>query len=65
MLNIGIRAGRLAGAGMKIAIIECGRFGGTCISTGCIPAKAMVASAYVAQTARRAAELGVHQTGPF
>src|SRR5512140_964936 len=51
--------GRLAGAGMKVAVIERQLFGGTCVNTGCIPTKAMVASAYAAQVARRAAEYGV------
>jgi pyruvate/2-oxoglutarate dehydrogenase complex dihydrolipoamide dehydrogenase (E3) component len=50
---------RLAKAGMKVAIVERGRFGGTCVNTGCTPTKAMVASAYAAQLARRAAEYGV------
>jgi len=52
-------AGRLAGAGMKVAIIERKLFGGTCVNTGCIPTKTMVASAYAAQLARRASEYGV------
>ncbi|MEO8591758.1 MAG: FAD-containing oxidoreductase [Candidatus Solibacter sp.] len=52
-------ASRLAGAGMKVAVIERQLFGGTCVNTGCIPTKAMVASAYAAQVARRAAEYGV------
>jgi pyruvate/2-oxoglutarate dehydrogenase complex dihydrolipoamide dehydrogenase (E3) component len=52
-------AGRLAGAGMKVAIIERARFGGTCVNTGCIPTKAMVASAYAAHVARRATDYGV------
>lgn len=52
-------AGRLAGAGMKVAIIERKFFGGTCVNTGCIPTKTMVASAYVAHLAHRAAEYGV------
>jgi pyruvate/2-oxoglutarate dehydrogenase complex dihydrolipoamide dehydrogenase (E3) component len=52
-------AARLSAAGMKVAIIERGRFGGTCVNTGCIPTKAMVASAYVAHMARRAADYGV------
>ncbi len=57
-------AGRLTAAGMKIAVIERGRFGGTCVNTGCIPTKAMVASAYAAHLARRAAEYGVTINGP-
>ena len=30
---------RLANAGMKVAVIERQRFGGTCVNTGCIPTK--------------------------
>lgn len=52
-------AARLSGVGMKVGIIERGRFGGTCVNTGCIPTKAMVASAYAARMAQRAAEYGV------
>ena len=52
-------AGRLAGAGMQVAIIERKLFGGTCVNTGCTPTKTMVASAYAAHVARRAAEFGV------
>jgi pyruvate/2-oxoglutarate dehydrogenase complex dihydrolipoamide dehydrogenase (E3) component len=51
-------ARRLAGAGMKVAIIERGRFGGTCINTGCTPTKTLVASAYAAHVARRGADYG-------
>jgi pyruvate/2-oxoglutarate dehydrogenase complex dihydrolipoamide dehydrogenase (E3) component len=56
-------AGRLTAAGMKIAIIERKLFGGTCVNTGCIPTKTMVASAYAAHMARRAADFGVDTTG--
>ncbi|NLD54074.1 MAG: FAD-containing oxidoreductase [Burkholderiaceae bacterium] len=52
-------AARLAGSGMKVAVIERGRFGGTCVNDGCTPTKAMIASAYCAQIARRAGEYGV------
>src|ERR1700730_10660298 len=52
-------ARRLAAAGMKVAIIERKLFGGTCVNTGCIPTKTMVASAYAAHMARRAADFGV------
>jgi pyruvate/2-oxoglutarate dehydrogenase complex dihydrolipoamide dehydrogenase (E3) component len=54
---------RLAGAGMKVALIERNVFGGTCVNTGCIPTKTMVASAYAARMAARAAEYGV-DVGP-
>ena len=49
----------LAGAGMNTAIVERNRFGGTCVNVGCIPTKALVASARTAHVARRAAEFGV------
>jgi len=52
-------AARLAGAGMRVAIVERNLFGGTCVNTGCIPTKTLVASAYAAHVARRAAEYGV------
>jgi pyruvate/2-oxoglutarate dehydrogenase complex dihydrolipoamide dehydrogenase (E3) component len=51
---------KMAEAGRKVAIIERGRFGGTCVNTGCIPTKTLVASARVAYMARRAAEFGVN-----
>lgn len=57
-------AARLAGTGMKLAVIERARFGGTCVNTGCIPTKTLIASAYVAQQARRAVEYGVTIDGP-
>jgi pyruvate/2-oxoglutarate dehydrogenase complex dihydrolipoamide dehydrogenase (E3) component len=52
-------AGRLTGAGMKVALVERALFGGTCVNTGCTPTKTMVASAYAAHLARRAREYGV------
>ncbi|QNI34087.1 FAD-containing oxidoreductase [Alloacidobacterium dinghuense] len=52
-------AGRLTAAGRKVAMIERKLFGGTCVNTGCIPTKTLVASAYVAHKARTAAEYGV------
>jgi pyruvate/2-oxoglutarate dehydrogenase complex dihydrolipoamide dehydrogenase (E3) component len=58
-------AARLSKAGMTVAIIERSRFGGTCVNTGCIPTKTLVASAYAAHLARRAAEYGVGVGGPI
>lgn len=52
-------AQRLTAAGQKVAIVERKLFGGTCVNTGCIPTKTMVASAYAAHLARRAADFGV------
>ncbi len=51
-------AARFDAAGMTIAIIERSKFGGTCVNTGCIPTKTLVASAYAANVARRGAEYG-------
>ena len=51
---------RLAQAGRKVAIIERHLFGGTCVNTGCIPTKTLVASARVAHQVRRAGEFGVN-----
>jgi pyruvate/2-oxoglutarate dehydrogenase complex dihydrolipoamide dehydrogenase (E3) component len=56
-------AARLSAAGMKVAVFERKSFGGTCVNTGCMPTKAMVASAYAAHMARRAADFGVRLSG--
>lgn len=56
-------AARLSDSGMKVAIIERKLFGGTCVNTGCIPTKTLVASAYAARLARRASEYGVAIAG--
>ncbi len=50
---------RLTGAGMKVAVVERHLFGGTCVNTGCIPTKTLVASARAAYMARRGADFGV------
>ncbi|OBJ57426.1 FAD-containing oxidoreductase, partial [Mycobacterium sp. 1423905.2] len=52
-------AGRLTAAGQRVAVIERKHVGGTCVNTGCIPTKTLVASAHAAQLARRGAEYGV------
>ena len=52
-------AARLKGAGMEVALVERHLLGGTCVNTGCMPTKAMVASAYAAHLARRAGDYGV------
>ncbi|MEJ1118012.1 FAD-containing oxidoreductase [Phyllobacterium sp. CCNWLW109] len=52
-------AGRLTTAGRKVLLIERKLFGGTCVNTGCMPTKALVASAYAAHLARRGADFGV------
>src|SRR5271166_1897718 len=56
-------AGRLARAGKTVAVVERKLLGGTCVNVGCTPTKTLVASAYAAHLARRAADYGV-STGP-
>ncbi len=56
-------AGRLTAAGMSVGLIERKLFGGTCVNTGCTPTKTLIASAYAAHLARRAAEYGVSIAG--
>ncbi len=57
-------AGRLTSAGMTVAFVERHLFGGTCVNTGCMPTKTLVASAYAAQLARRASDYGVVLASP-
>ncbi|BBX08430.1 FAD-containing oxidoreductase [Mycolicibacterium aichiense] len=52
-------AGRLTDAGQTVAVIERKLVGGTCVNSGCIPTKTLVASAHTAHTARRGADYGV------
>ena len=51
-------AGRLTAAGQTVAVIERHLFGGTCVNTGCMPTKTMVASARAIHLARRGDEYG-------
>ena len=52
-------AGRLTAAGQTVAVVERKLVGGTCVNSGCIPTKTLVASAHAAHTARRGADYGV------
>lgn len=52
-------ANRLNEEGLKTALIERHLMGGTCVNVGCIPTKALVASARAAHMARRGHEFGV------
>ncbi|BBX16087.1 mercuric reductase [Mycolicibacterium duvalii] len=56
-------AGRLTAAGQTVAVIERKLVGGTCVNSGCIPTKTLIASAHAAHLARRGAEFGV-EAGP-
>ena len=57
-------ADRLTKAGMTAALIERKLFGGTCVNSGCMPTKTLVASAYAAHLARRSREYGVILESP-
>ncbi len=56
-------AARLDAAGMRVAVIERHLFGGTCVNTGCMPTKTLVASAYAAHMVRRADDFGIGISG--
>ena len=57
---LAVRCGK---EGLKTAIIERQRFGGTCVNNGCVPTKTLVASARAAHVARRGADFGVMLDG--
>jgi dihydrolipoamide dehydrogenase len=48
--------------GFSVALIEKGKLGGTCLHVGCIPTKALLHSAEVADVSRDAAKYGVTTT---
>ncbi|MBK5216813.1 MAG: dihydrolipoyl dehydrogenase [Propionibacteriales bacterium] len=48
--------------GLTVALVEKGKLGGTCLHNGCIPTKALLHAAEVADSARDAAGFGVKAT---
>ncbi|MFT4285629.1 MAG: FAD-dependent oxidoreductase, partial [Protaetiibacter sp.] len=50
---------RYAQLGKSVALIEKDKVGGTCLHVGCIPTKALLHSAEVADVSREAAKYGV------
>src|SRR6185312_11897553 len=52
-------ASRLTAAGQTVAVVERKLVGGTCVNSGCIPTKTLVASAHAAHLARRGGDYGV------
>ncbi len=48
--------------GWKVAIVEKSKFGGTCLTRGCIPSKIIIHSADVAETIRASSKFGVNAT---
>lgn len=53
---------RAAQLGLRVALVEKDKLGGTCLHLGCIPTKALLHSAEVADTARDSARFGVRAT---
>ena len=53
---------RAAQLGLKVGLVEQGKLGGTCLHVGCIPTKALLHAAEVADSAREAAQFGVNAT---
>ncbi len=48
----------------KVALIEKHRMGGDCLYTGCVPSKALIRSAHIAQNFRRGSEFGLQAVAP-
>jgi pyruvate/2-oxoglutarate dehydrogenase complex dihydrolipoamide dehydrogenase (E3) component len=59
-IPLAVRAARRG----RVALVERGRLGGTCVNRGCIPTKTMIASASVAHQVRTAAAFGVEAGAP-
>lgn len=57
-------ATELAKAGKRVAVVERGMIGGSCINVACIPTKALIRSARVAHTVRHAGAFGVEVAEP-
>ncbi|MCL2422911.1 MAG: dihydrolipoyl dehydrogenase [Micrococcales bacterium] len=53
---------RAAELGMSVALVEADKVGGTCLHRGCIPTKALLHAAELADDARHGAAVGVHTT---
>jgi dihydrolipoamide dehydrogenase len=55
---------RAAQLGLKVALVDQGKVGGTCLHIGCIPTKAMLESAAFVERVRHAKEYGIGVTEP-
>src|SRR5690349_23300535 len=53
---------RAAQLGLTVALVEKDKLGGTCLHQGCIPTKALLHAAEVADLAREGEQFGVHST---
>jgi pyruvate/2-oxoglutarate dehydrogenase complex dihydrolipoamide dehydrogenase (E3) component len=65
MGSAGVVAAELAArCGARVAAVESTRVGGDCLWTGCVPSKALLASARLAQAMRTADRLGLEPVEP-
>ena len=53
---------RAAELGLSVALVEKGKLGGTCLHNGCIPTKALLHAAEVADSAREGSRFGIKTT---
>ncbi len=59
-----VAAIRVAQLGAKVACIDKGPLGGTCLNRGCIPTKALLEASHMVAVAREAAPFGVEFAAP-
>ncbi|MDQ6726500.1 MAG: FAD-dependent oxidoreductase [Actinomycetota bacterium] len=70
LVIVGMGSGGMVGAefaatiGLRVAVVERGRVGGDCLWTGCVPSKALLASAKAAHTMRVAGKYGLPPVDP-
>jgi pyruvate/2-oxoglutarate dehydrogenase complex dihydrolipoamide dehydrogenase (E3) component len=71
LIIVGMGSGGMVGAefaatiGLRVAVIERGRVGGDCLWTGCVPSKALLASAKAAHTMTVADRYGLPSIDPI
>jgi pyruvate/2-oxoglutarate dehydrogenase complex dihydrolipoamide dehydrogenase (E3) component len=71
LVIVGMGSGGLVGAefaatiGLRVAVVEKGRVGGDCLWTGCVPSKALLASAKAAHTMKVADKYGLPSIDPI
>lgn len=71
LVIVGMGSGGMVGAefaatiGLRVAVVERGRVGGDCLWTGCVPSKALLASAKAAHTMKVADKYGLPSLDPI